>query len=84
MSQLNEHSEKNIIKRQWRHWVSSRLFGTIVLFILAVLFCVGILVAVLQSRTVPLPSLIENKINIFLNAEPNLPPVSFENAEIGF
>ncbi len=84
MSQSNEHSEKNIIKRPWRNWRGSRLFGTTVLFILAVLFCIGILVAVLQSRTVPLPSLVENKINIFLNAEPNLPPVSFENAEIGF
>ena len=66
-----------------RGWVSliSLYMG---LFLFSIILCAGLLVTVLQDRTLTLPKTIQTKLNVFLNTEPDFPEISFSSAEIGF
>ena len=47
------------------------------------LFCFGVLVAIMQDRTLPVPEPLRVKLSQILNANPSLPIVRFGRAEVG-
>ncbi len=81
--QPDNEKEEKVQQKQRRGW-GSFLFLVVSLFLFTVILCAGVLVSILQDRTLTLPQVVQIKLNDFLNAEPDLPKVSFESAEIGF
>ena len=55
-----------------RGWVSliSLYMG---LFLFSIILCAGLLVTVLQDRTLTLPKTFQTKLIVFLNTEPDFP-----------
>ena len=61
----------------------SRVLLAFCALIWAALLCFGLLVAVIQDRTLPLTESLQARLRAGLNAKPNLPDITFEHAEIG-
>ena len=81
MPQKTALLEKNTHK-SWRLAMSRFLLAFYTLG-LSVLFCFGLLIVVMQDRSMPLPESLQTKIHGVINASPDFPKVSFERAEIG-
>lgn len=81
MSQKTTLPEKNIPKSRRRPM--SRFLLAFYTLGLSVLLCFGLLVTVLQDRSMPLPERLQTKIHAVINARPDFPNISFERAEIG-
>ena len=47
------------------------------------LLCFGLLVAVMQDRTLPLPESLQTRLQVELNTRLNLPDITFDRADIG-
>ena len=45
--------------------------------------CLGLLGAVMQDRTLPLPESLQLKLNVFINSKPNLPNITFDRVGVG-
>jgi len=83
MIQPDNEKEGKVQQKKRQGW-GAFLFLVVSLSLFTIILFAGVLVSILQDRTLTLPEVIQIKLNDFLNAEPDLPEVSFESAEIGF
>ena len=60
----------------------SRMVLAFSALIWSVLLCFGLLVAVMQDRTLPLPESLQTRLQVELNTRLNLPDITFDRADI--
>ena len=81
MAQSDEQDQDN--KAPSRRRPMSRLALAFYTLCWSALFCFGVLVAIMQDRTLPVPEPLRVKLSQILNANPSLPIVRFGRAEVG-
>jgi hypothetical protein len=81
MAQSTEQDQDN--KAPPRRRPMSRLALAVYTLCWSALLCFGILVAIMQDRTLPVPEPLRVKLSQILNGNPSLPIVRFGGAEVG-
>jgi hypothetical protein len=81
MTQIPTQPEKS--KIELRRSPVRRLVLTFFVLFWSLLLCVGLLGAVMQDRTLPLPDSLQVKLHAAINSKPNIPNITFDRVEVG-
>ena len=81
MTQIPTQPEKS--KIELRRSPVRRLVLTFFVLFWSLLLCVGLLGAVMQDRTLPLPDSLQVKLHAAINSKSNIPNITFDRVEVG-